>query len=43
MQNSADLKAWTELVKSKQAGDIQITLTGLGGKPITKQVKLETR
>ena len=42
-QNSADLKAWTELVKSKQAGDIQITLTGLGGKTITKQLKLETK
>lgn len=41
--NGADLKAWTELVKSKQAGDIQITLNGLGGKPITKQLKLETR
>lgn len=42
-QSSADLKVWTDLVRSKKAGDIQIILNSLGGKPITKQTKLETK
>lgn len=42
-QDSADLKAWMELIKSKQAGEIEITLNGLGVKPITKRVKLLTK
>ena len=42
-KNSPEYKAWSELVKSKQKGEVGITLNALGGKPIAKTFSLETK